>query len=593
MPETPGLSFHRVNLPEPPGLAAAVDAAFAILETPDRSWAREFVLDGWDGDPGGDCAALCNPLALRCGEANESWGRAETLHSGAAAVSAPSVPSSAVSVGWHSNSVRIPAWSHAGLTVGMAIETCYASANDSAQASTGAPSVPFRQRLSIGRFARDESSGEMLVVAREIPSPASQHVATMVTVKYVRNSSTRDRDFLWMHCDYAALRAVRNAASASAFYSASVMCNVTKDITRACPLCRMALPEAARCNCRLPRSSPRGPTDFSNFRANGLFDLGEWKGVSSFYFAQGPGRLSRSKTFMSETTTAYADSEHTRLSNQLQSLAIQERLLAGAFCKPSPSMAGSTHAGLPAITDGKQVLHKASAGSPFVYRTHDAPLGISAELPSVALPLPVERGPVQNLTNGAEVDVECVAGQVLPTRARKSDETSFGREIGGRVSVEVSSTPRANNTLHAGDIGDNNGGHGPTQIARSAVAVRGTLGRKPSLASAETFDGRASPIRNQQKKGGGGLGNLPAAELPTDMELEKQRRRQESRRLAATRSKARQREYEATLTQKVAAIQLRLQEAQQRHASALAVNSALKEVAKDRRLREPPAPSDG
>lgn len=235
--------------------AASFERAFALLSHPDAVAAdlTAFVLDK---DPQNDVALLSNPFFLQ---------HATTM----------SIANSEIAVGGAHDGLF-----DSELTIDFMLIPCHVSGALSygcvGRRSYGTTASCTENRqvtvhcIAMGRYVRNERTGETLIVAH---SYRNEDQAECVSVVHTRFESSTRRSGL---CAVFNPREFDNPALGPvvAVRRASVGVH-----TRFCPICR-ASPHA-RCACVLPYAAPSGPTDLATVALNTRHSLGDWLGNSS------------------------------------------------------------------------------------------------------------------------------------------------------------------------------------------------------------------------------------------------------------------------------------------------------------------------
>jgi hypothetical protein len=223
-----------------------------VLDRPQNAWARDFILRPGE-DPAGDVSMLSNPVHL----AHAIVFRAR--HVGMRSPRAP--PHARLQFGEHglpraercsatTENVLIPAWTVGHITVGTFVRR-----ESDGLSSETAPRV--RMTVRLGRFVRDESTSETLIVA---VSNDDCPWARQVLVWFVTYPSSTTRYQFQATCE-------KNTFVASR-YDQSVLVSAYDISVRACSVC--GSPPAMACGCPIFGLLPRSPLDFSAFTQNGL-----------------------------------------------------------------------------------------------------------------------------------------------------------------------------------------------------------------------------------------------------------------------------------------------------------------------------------
>lgn len=223
--------------PPPPQISAAhVETALSLVRIP---WLHDFLL----APPAStDADTLLNPA-----------GRA---HAWAADVHV-SLSASGGSLALSGTLALVPALAVGTLTVGTA---------------TGAT---LSGELRAGRFARDDATGALLLIAFS---------GDMVEVAHFGHESAARSARLYLRCDAARFSsALASPSFSAADVAATVVCGVHLRELRACPMCRSE--PTAPCACRLAFIPPASSTDFGPLRANMAATMGVFAGAG----AAGPG----------------------------------------------------------------------------------------------------------------------------------------------------------------------------------------------------------------------------------------------------------------------------------------------------------------
>jgi hypothetical protein len=250
-----------------------------VLARPQNFWAHDFLLRPGE-DPPGDLSMLSNPVQLRHSIVMYS------MHLIMRSPQAPphtrthdgphglAQPESSVSM----DSVLIPAWTVGDVTVGAFIQR-----ENTLLSQNGTASV--KSMLRVGRFIRDESTSETLIIAVGSDDIPWERQVRLWYVKY--QSSTKRYQFHAV-CE-------RNAFMDSRFEE-SVLFSTYDRQTRQCCVC--GGPPFVACGCPLFRQVPRTPLDFSAFSRNALsrFHAGTFPKIRKTY-----GRSSMFSTLVADS----------------------------------------------------------------------------------------------------------------------------------------------------------------------------------------------------------------------------------------------------------------------------------------------------
>jgi hypothetical protein len=315
-------------------LVVAAESAFAFVSRPGREWARELLFSGLGGDVAGDVAALSNVDAFALGEMAEFVVASTPASRGGTRDGAVPVPGSeppedsgARETATHSRFLWIPSLVHDGITVGMVVHRVDAVDGVSTFASLPQPGEP--GIFLVGRFVREELSGETLVLSKAyVPGAGGRPMATVLYLKFKTSSR---RHHMFMQCDARLLartsQAPRHFAETCVFADVSVTdfdCSV-------CGMSPRKTPVSARCSCKLPFLLPNGPRDFTRFRLNSLPNLGVFAG-KSIVFAEQTNALCRLPQSTVVTTSRLAGPSNNDLATAMRTLALQDRLGQGSVC---------------------------------------------------------------------------------------------------------------------------------------------------------------------------------------------------------------------------------------------------------------------
>jgi hypothetical protein len=277
------------------------------------------VLGGWDDDAAGDVAALSNRFALRSGDAPEML----VVASLPAAAGAPPTPTAC-----HIGGFWVPVWSQGGVTCGVVVkkfQPVLGFANVYSMPQPGEPEV-----LAVGRFARDERSGEGICLSKSSRSAQSAGGKAMATIWHWNTESSTRRSAVFLHCDDAAL-SCRPKVAAS-FVATTILADVCLS-NRACPLCGgEAIPQV--CRCEMPFQAPRSALDHTQFKHNSVLHLGRFASRSQVFMRPAGDLLSPLQTAVIPTSMTLSATPEPQFGNfvlSMQTLGIQERLQSSAI----------------------------------------------------------------------------------------------------------------------------------------------------------------------------------------------------------------------------------------------------------------------
>lgn len=236
--------------------AAAMGRAFALLATPDAVAAglAAFVLDT---DPQTDVALLSNPDFL---------AHATTV----------SIANSEIEVdGGHEglfdseltiDFMLIPCRVQGALSYGCVGRRVFGVA-----VSCGKAGAKMRRHdLAMGRYVRNEATGELLMVASSYHDDYGAECITIVHTQFEGTTRQSSMRAVFNPAEFAdpatgPVRAVRRAVNAA--------------FTRFCPVCRKS--PHAKCECEIPYDVPAGPNDLAAVARNSRHTMGDWMGTST------------------------------------------------------------------------------------------------------------------------------------------------------------------------------------------------------------------------------------------------------------------------------------------------------------------------
>lgn len=512
------------------------------------------MLSGWDNDAAGDLAALSSGVALRSGDAPEMLIVALL----------PSVPPAACHVG----ALWVPTWSQGGVTVGVLVNKIGAVPGFANVASLPQPGEP--KVLAFGRFARCERTGEVISVAKASRSAEATGGKPMVTVCHWKNSDSKRRWGLFMHCDYSALS--NKPKVPASFVDATVFADVT-NAERACPVCGREPSALVTCKCLIPFVSPRDPLDYSHFRRNGTYQLGRYSSRSSVFSRPYANLLTSLQSMQLPTVitlSAAADSDYDQIATSLQALGIQDRLTSLSVPRgvlaPTSSMAGALLeremiAPVPAIEPDALDIGMVSADT-----------SKYAALAKVETPTTFVDS-VMPFSAGAEEGDFIEMSLATP-------EFDTSMENAGLMTSELECTPVP--TLYDDVLipvlddaqcrqawtTDPVSAAGP--ITAEAFSFAGSAAIETSHVSIERL---ASSSSGSDRQKGGETENALDAKAAAKLE------RQRKNRLAAARSNERRRERREGMKRELETLRRQEQELSKKHAAVLAYNASLKELA--------------
>jgi hypothetical protein len=247
-------------------------ALHIVLSRPQNSWAQNFILRPGE-DPAGDVSLLSNPVPL-----SHALVLIRLLHKRSLTSGATTDPSQ-TSGSLHPQAIQqvetsssaeillIPAWIMGSVTAGAAI--IRESNLLWPQQFSG-----FQSLLRVGRFIRDDSTGESLVIA--VGREATVYWGKQVLLYYVNHRSASRRNTFLGIFEY-------DAFMASRFGEALLFAEIDSHV-RPCPICRTILPSG--CNCSPPLRMPRNPLDFPAFVNNVLlsFHSGAYENIFSTFW---------------------------------------------------------------------------------------------------------------------------------------------------------------------------------------------------------------------------------------------------------------------------------------------------------------------
>jgi hypothetical protein len=423
--------------------------------------------------------------------------------------------------------------------------------------------------LSVGRFARNERTGENFFISKVSRSSASLGGRPTVVLIHVKPLSSSQRTHLFLHCDWAVLASRPKVPST--FAAAALCCEISL-CDHDCPVCGRAPDGGVRCRCSFPLGLPRGPLDYSQFRPNGAYSfVGRYSGLSSLYLRSGEmpdAPLQRVLASLAMTATSVPEPEYDALASSLQMLAIQERMGQPSVPRGVPTLSANVVASLddrgPSSFGNVPVIcDSATATSAEVVAARVEPVGPlrDADLTSCyALQLAT--------TMQAEAAELCVIGLPLQQPALASGALSvFGEDPAAflmdgaddfliRPVREDDSSPVSSDDML------------PASVREAVPQARRDPLEGSAISRAPTFDAHQGRLQPQAP-----LDPVAAAKL------ERQLERQRKNRLAAARSNARRKERRETLERSLRESHALKEELQQRYAAALARNTELKERA--------------
>lgn len=301
-----------------------------ILGRPSLAWAREFVVGPFVGDgytlpqQGGnvflksrterkkstdaaaDLAMVANPIAFQSASAARIRVSAKRPRR--------HVPDAFVGQSMEVTNVdftMIPAWSNEGVTVGSSLHRV----NQAFCPLTG----EFQgQAFCVGRFVRDERTGETLILANdrdiEKPTPSNERDSQVppVHVVYMRHDSTIECSHFYALCD-------GKIFGRGQFVDSVLMAEIVTQKRDYCPVC--SAPADACCSCALPLTIPVSSLDFKTFEKNSLLGNGAWSGDTRYAvrdrFSNRLGRMRFHGVGVCEPD------QDTQIARLLQSMAIQ------------------------------------------------------------------------------------------------------------------------------------------------------------------------------------------------------------------------------------------------------------------------------
>lgn len=555
-------------------ILSAAEQAFSLLQGEDRAWAREFVLDGCDGDAADDVAALSNPVALRCGTAMDLVVVASPP---AAAVASPearralasAVPRGSVLAACRARYLKIPAWTNDGITVGAAVEQREAVAgfvNIDTLPQSGEPPM-----LMVGRFARCERTGETVLVMKTSRSAASSGGRPMVNVIDAQNESSTLRKYTFMHCDWVVL-ASRPRVPAS--FAAAALCCETALTDRECPVCGRPPTTDERCHCVLPMSLPRGPLDFTQFRSNGMFDLGRFSGLSSLFMrhldiASSPLQSVSASVVM--TASPVLDAEYDKLARSMQTMAIQERL------SQAPSSRGLPTAGATAVESvvPTGVMNGSNGGASNMTRPVAA-IRASPLLPCAGLAV-AKSSVVLNRAGMVSATIEHpsppLAFQGLGALQPEMFHEFCVRDLPAKPVLDIGIAEEVDPAAYLEDDGGALMRSSPISEDEALQRTGRTPRNKSAERSIDPEKEASAPVAIPEESSGVDKDDTVDPKVAARLE------RQRKNRLAASKSNARRKERRETLERNLREVRAREQELKSRHATVLARNTELKDRA--------------
>lgn len=238
--------------------------ALHVAAGPDKALGRQFLVD--DGAAQEDAAILMNPTRLSAFIAGESFARLTSFE-----LSASGDP--IVSICSMSGYVCMPGFCVNGYTCGAVVYVTGHGLTRSPSEDAVIPRASTARGVSMGKYVRNERTGEVVMVVRSVGAPkygngaASKYPAI---VSHIRHTSMTRREVTFAACN------------ALDFSYEGLLASVSKlqfiVQTRPCPMCR-APPCSAGCQCKASFVVPQHPLDFPRVRANqGILHWGCFEG---------------------------------------------------------------------------------------------------------------------------------------------------------------------------------------------------------------------------------------------------------------------------------------------------------------------------
>jgi hypothetical protein len=257
----------------PKSISDLIETVFAVVEaSPNVSWARTFL---FGTSTESIAEILFSSAALResvTARISDTCFRRPDYPKGSAFVPELEAKSTAASAAYDRclaiDILLIPAFSANGLSVGAVVERV-------ASAPARSPSMIPAFTHAIGRFVRDESTNELLMVKSLAPPDGS---AAQTHVVSLRLSSTRRRERIYLICDDATFREDRDISN-------SVQLALHANEARFCVSCGAS--PAQHCECAVPISRSEHPFDFRCHYAGICAQNGKYIGYATATVAEG------------------------------------------------------------------------------------------------------------------------------------------------------------------------------------------------------------------------------------------------------------------------------------------------------------------
>jgi hypothetical protein len=315
-------------------LRAAANEVFATLSTEQHAWARDFVLQ-WSDDRAGNLSALSNDAAAACADA----GVTNILVT--PPVAAEDAPHGMPIAAIHSSFALIPAWSQGGVTVGVAMERLKSLDGITSLQCLPQPGQPHMDAL--GRFARHEETGELLIVRTASETLPGGSRPSIALVCHFLNLSTTRQKHTSIHCDFEQL-AARPKVPAS-FAETAVSCEVSFH-EHDCSVCHTWKGDETfgGCGCSLALNRPSSSIDFSEFQTNGKHLYTECTGSCAIYMrplGETADPFQMFQLLAATSTRQLSGKERLQFVTSLRELAIRQQLSKSFACRGIPSTAAA------------------------------------------------------------------------------------------------------------------------------------------------------------------------------------------------------------------------------------------------------------
>lgn len=207
--------------------------------------------------------------------------------------------------------------------------------------------------VSMGRYVRNEVTGEVLMVASSYREEYGADCVSVVHTRYDGSTHQKSLRAFFNPAEFAAaefdnVRAVRRASQT--------------EFTRFCPVCGKS--PHAKCACKIPYTRPAGPDDLAAVAHNSRHTIGDWMGRSvntvhcPTYFTYGAAKvMARRSTRAPLASVPYA--LHQRILQSRLSVASPARSVVPFMYDAHAAEAASPPSRLSVTTSGE--LHALSA----------------------------------------------------------------------------------------------------------------------------------------------------------------------------------------------------------------------------------------